>query len=438
MQHMIAPDDSAGCSTAAGADRNRTRPADPPERWRFLGLLSVVQLLGMSVWFTASAIAPLLQDLWSLSPAEVGWLTMSVQLGFVAGTATAAILNLADLVPAPRYVAASALLAAGANGAIALLPGFEATLALRFLTGFALAGVYPPAMKMIATWFRAGRGVAIGTVVGALTVGKALPYLAGGLEGWSVQAVVLAASAGAILAALLVLAGYRDGPFSFARRPFDWGLVTVVLRHRRTRLAVVGYLGHMWELYAMWAAIAAFFFAFFDRVGLAGPTLAAAVGATAFAVIAIGGLGAVAAGVAADRWGRERVAMAAMIASGTCALALGWLWTAPAPIVVGVALIWGFTIVADSAQFSALVTECAPAHAVGTALTLQTSLGFALTAVSIWLVVEMADAFGWGVAFSALAVGPWLGVVAMVRLRRDRAKPQVVAGSAKPLSQNGN
>jgi sugar phosphate permease len=387
-----------------------------------LALLSIVQLLGMSVWFTASASLPGSRTSGALSPAEVGWLTMSVQLGFVAGTATAAILNLADLVPAPRYVAASALLAAGANGAIALVPGFEATLALRFLTGFALAGVYPPAMKMIATWFRAGRGVAIGTVVGALTVGKALPYLAGGLEGWSVQAVVLAASAGALLAALLVLAGYRDGPFPSRGVRSTGVLSDSCCGTARTRLAVAGYLGHMWELYAMWAAIAAFFlFAFFGPLGLAGP--AAAAGRN---------------GLRRDRHrrrsGRSRRGRRRSLGTrergdeprcsraAACALAHRLAGRRPRRVVVALALVWGFTIVADSAQFSALVTECAPAHAVGTALTLQTSLGFALTAVSIWLTVIVASRFGWGIAFNLLAVGPLLGVVAMARLRRVRGQ----------------
>jgi MFS family permease len=387
-----------------------------------LALLSIVQLLGMSVWFTASAVAPRLADAWALSPTEAGWLTMAVQLGFVVGTATAAVLNLADLVPAARYVAGAAVIAAAANGGLAFVDALPGAVILRFLTGFALAGVYPPAMKMIATWFRAGRGVAIGTLVGALTVGKALPYLLSGIEAWSVQAVVLTASAAALLAAVLVIAAYREGPYPFARRPFDWGLVGLVLRHRETRLAIAGYLGHMWELYAMWATVAAFFLFRFHRAGFDGASLAAAAGTTAFAVIAAGGAGAVLAGVAADRWGRENVAMSAMLVSGGCALVIGWLADAPLWVVVALALVWGVTIVADSAQFSALVTELAPAHAVGTALTFQTSLGFALTAVSIWLTVIVAGRFGWGVAFSLLAVGPLLGVVAMARLRRVRGQ----------------
>ena len=382
-----------------------------------LALLGTAELLGMSLWFTASAVAPQLQAEWGLTTQQAAWLTTVVQLGFVAGTAVAAVLNLADIVPARPYFAVSALLAAGANALVVAAPGFEAALGLRFLTGFLLAGVYPPAMKMIATWFVSARGLAIGTIVGALTLGKATPYLLRALEASDVAPVVLLASAGAVGAALLVAFGYRDGPYEFARRPFSWRLVRTVLAHRPTRLAIGGYLGHMWELYAGWATLSAFFVYFFARKGLAGAELIAAAGMTAFAAIGAGALGCVVAGAWADRWGRENVAGWAMLVSGACALSLGWLVDLPAGIVVALALVWGFSIVADSAQFSALVTETAPPHAVGTALTLQTSLGFALTALSIWLTVAVAERFGWGPAFSMLAVGPAFGILAMLRLK---------------------
>jgi MFS family permease len=374
----------------------------------------------MSLWFTASAVAPQLRELWRLSAAQTGWLTTVVQLGFVAGTAAAATLNLADVLPLRRYFAVSALLGAAANALLVVVPGYGAALVLRFATGFFLAGVYPPAMKMIATWFRAGRGLAIGVLVGALTVGKATPYLLHAFEAVSLSGVVLTASAGALLGAAAVALAYRDGPFAFDRRPFSWGLVATVLRHQPTRLATFGYLGHMWELYAMWALVAVFFHqvaaAHSDLVSRA--TLIS--GIASFLVIAAGGAGAIWAGRLADRVGRERVTIWMMAISGSCALVFGWLAAAPLPLLLALGLLWGFTVVADSAQFSAVVTEVAPPHAVGTALTLQTSLGFALTAVSIWLAVEVSSRVGWGPAFSLLAVGPALGIVAMLRLRRVR------------------
>jgi len=380
-------------------------------------MLSVAVLLAMSPWFTASAAGDTFRVALGLTGGQVAWLTGAVQVGFVAGTLLAAILNLADIVPSRTYFAVCALLAAGANGLLLLPSGFEALLVLRFFTGFFLAGVYPPAMKMVATWFRSGRGMAIGTVVGALTVGKAAPFLLRAGAGDALEGVVLGASLAAVAGGLLVMALYRDGPAPFPRRPFRWGLVATVIRHRETRLATWGYLGHMWELYAVWSSIGLFFAAH-----LAGrvPDPAAGAGFLAFWVIAVGGLGAVGAGLLADRVGRERVAAGALLVSGTMALTLGWLVGAPTWLVLPLALIWGITVVADSAQFSALVTEVVPPHAAGTALTLQTSMGFLLTTVTIQAVPWLAETVGWGPAFALLVPGPVVGIWAMARLRAVR------------------
>ena len=378
----------------------------------------MAELLGMSAWFSASALGPQLRAAWSLDPAQVGWLTTAVQLGFVAGTAVAALLNLADIVPLRFYFAVAAVAAAASNAALLLAGGFAPALVTRFAVGFFLAGVYPPAMKMISTWYKDGRGFAIGTIVGALTVGKATPYLVHELEHAGIAPVVLAASAASAIAGLLVLAAYRDGPYAFERRPFAWDLVGAVWRERRVRLAIGGYLGHMWELYAMWTWVAAFFAA---GAGLAGRGADLA----AFGAIAVGGAGCVLGGLAADRVGRERLTIWSMAVSGSCALVIGLsAWSAPLAITVG--LLWGFAVVADSAQFSALVTELAPPHAVGTALTLQTSLGFLLTMASIQLVPHLVGVVGWRWAFVALAIGPALGIAAMRRLLSLR---QVAAGS---------
>ncbi|HSJ13949.1 MAG TPA: MFS transporter [Longimicrobiales bacterium] len=390
-------------------------------RWRILALLATAQLLGMSLWFTASATAAHFQALWQLSPAQTGGLTTVVQLGFVAGTALAALLNVADILPARLLLPASVLAAALANGLLLVAGSYEQALALRFATGLLLAGVYPPAMKMAATWFRAARGLAIGTIVGALTVGKAAPYLVHALTG-SVDPrfVVLSASAGAVLAGLLVLALYHDGPFAFPRRPFSWSLAGTVWRDRPTRLAIGGYLGHMWEVYAMWTLVSVFFFDYFALRGASRIDAGTWAGLVAFLAIAAGGAGSVLAGAWADRLGRERITIWAMLVSGACSLAIGWLTMLPAALLIGIAMVWGFAVVADSAQFSAIVTEVAPPHAVGTALTLQTSLGFLLTAGSIWLCVEVSERLGWGPAFTMLAVGPALGIWQMLLLKRER------------------
>jgi len=396
-------------------------PDADPARWRMLALLAAAELLGMSLWFAASAVSPLLATRWSLSPGETAWLTTIVQAGFVCGTATAALLNLADVVASRRLFAASALLGAGANALLLTAPGYRAALACRFATGLFLAGVYPPAMKMVSTWFRSRRGLAIGTVVGALTVGKATPYLVHALPGAGVGQVVLAASAGALAAALLVALGYREGPYPFPPRPFSWRLVAEVARERRFRLATGGYLGHMFELYSFWTWIPVFLAASAAARGTASP---AAVSLSAFGTIAVGGLGCVWGGLVADRAGRERLVTLALAASGSCALSIGALFGAPLPAVAALAWVWGFFVIADSAQFSALVTESVPAHAVGTALTVQTSLGFLLTMVSIQLVPPLAGAFGWRWAFPVLALGPVCGIAAIRRLARLARPPQ--------------
>ena len=385
-------------------------------RWRVLALLGIAELFGMSLWFSASAIAPQLRSIWGLTPAETGWLTTIVQLGFVCGTAIVALLNIADTVPAAALFSVSALLGSLANAAILAVPGYRYALLARFLTGFFLAGVYPPAMKMVSTWFREERGLAIGVIVGALTIGKATPYLVRAIPHLGVRTVVLTVSAAAILGAALVAFGYREGPFPFTTRPFSWTHVGDVVRVRRWRLATASYLGHMFELYAFWTWIPAF---------LAASLAASAGGRTraprlisllAFTTIAIGGAGAVWGGLFADKRGRERLVAVSLFVSGACCLLSGFVFGRPLWILGALAMTWGFFVIADSAQFSALVTEAVPPHAVGTALTVQTSLGFLLTMAPMQAVPILAERVGWRWGFTLLSLGPVAGIAAIRRL----------------------
>ena len=392
-----------------------------PRRWRQLVLLSFAELFGMSLWLAAAAVGPQLAARWQLSPSETGWLVTIVQLGFVLGTAFAAIFNLADVIPSRRLFAASALLGAAANAALVRAPTYESALALRLATGFALAGVYPPAMKMISTWFRSQRGLGIGTIVGALTIGKASPYLVHAFPGAGVDTVLLTVSGFAVLSAAIVTVAYTDGPYAFPSRPFSWSLVGTVVRERNWRLATGGYLGHMFELYSMWTWVPVFIAASAAAGGLAAGTRTNEVASlVSFLAIAVGGAGCVWGGLAADRHGREWLVTIAMAASGACALIIGLTFGRAFWLAAAVALVWGFFVVADSAQFSALVTESVAPHAVGTALTLQTSLGFLLTMVSIQLVPPAVAAAGWRWAFAALAAGPVFGIWAIARLSAAR------------------
>ncbi|MFV2039637.1 MAG: MFS transporter, partial [Acidimicrobiales bacterium] len=297
--------------------------------------------------------------------------------------------------------------AAIANAMVVVLDSYETALVARFMTGAFLAGVYPPALKAMAGWYRTGRGFAMGVMIGALTVGSALPHLINGLGGFDWKPTLLLASAATFAGGLVADRLGVDGPYTTAPAAFDPSQLRAILRSRRFRLASVGYFGHMWELYAMWAWIAAFYADAFGGSSTRGASL------VAFAVIASGAAGSVYAGVVSDQRSRTTAAALAMRWSGSVAVVVGFLVDAPVAIVVGVGLVWGFWVVADSAQFSTIVTEVVDPRYVGTALTLQLAAGFVLTVFTIFLVPVVRDAHGWGWAFLLLAPGPLLGMWAM-------------------------
>ncbi|HVG30568.1 MAG TPA: MFS transporter [Pyrinomonadaceae bacterium] len=403
--------------------RQSANEGDAPEggrvlggaRWRALVLLAVAELCGMSLWFSASAVVPALVSEWRLTGAGASWLTLAVQLGFVAGTLMSALLNLPDVLRARRLFAVSAFAAALANAAFALFAGgLASAVALRFLTGLFLAGVYPPGMKIMATWFRRGRGMALGVLVGALTLGKASPYLvnAVGSRDWRVN--LLGLSALAVVGGLVVLLFVADGPFALPPAAFDFGQVRHIFRNRGVRLANFGYFGHMWELYAMWTWTPALLRASFAARG-AEPSLAET---GSFLVIGAGAIGCVAAGLMADRVGRTLVTSWAMALSGACCLFVGLLFEASPAVLLVLMCVWGATVVADSAQFSSCVTELGDPQYLGTALTIQTCLGFLLTLGSIHLIPVLVAHVGWRYAFAALAPGPAFGIYSMLKLRR--------------------
>jgi MFS family permease len=387
-----------------------------------LTLLAAAELFGMSLWFSAAAVGGQLAVRLSITAPQASWLTPMVQLGFVFGTAAAALLNLADILPSKWYFATTAVAGSLFNAAILTTNSFALTLVLRFFTGFALAGVYPPAMKMASTWFKARRGLAIGAVVGALTVGKASPYLVHALPNAGIATVILAASGLALLAALLVGFFYEDGPYPFPPRPFSWGLVRAVVAGSEWRLATGGYLGHMFELYSFWTWIPLFIAESLVASGMPRDGHTASLSSlVAFMTIAIGGIGSIWGGLAADARGRERLVIISLVASGACSLLMPLVFGHSLLLLTPLAIAWGFFVIADSAQFSALVTESVPPHAVGTALTIQTSAGFLLTSVCTLLVYPIVDLVGWKWLFPVLALGPVFGIAMIRRLMSYRA-----------------
>ena len=387
-------------------------------RWTALILLSIALLLGMSLWFGMSAVAPQVAKEWHLSEAATAWLTLTVQIGFVIGTLGSALLNLPDVIRARHLVATCAFLGAAVNALLAwTVHSITPAIVLRLATGVFLAGVYPPAMKIIATWFKTGRGFALGVLIGALTLGKASPYLVNAVGSSSWRVNLTFASLCAIAGGLIVLL-LHDGPYALPNQPFDSSQVASVFRNRGVRLANFGYFGHMWELYAMWTWAPAMF-----RAAMT-PRLAEA---SSFVVIGSGAAGCIAAGLLADRIGRTVVASGAMAISGACCIIIGFLYGRSEYALLAIAIIWGASVVADSAQFSACVTELGDPRYIGTALTLQTCIGFLITTLTIRLLPILVNAVGWRFAFIALAPGPLLGIIAMLRLR-SLPEAKLIAG----------
>ena len=394
-------------------------------RWRALGVLAVTLVLSMSTWFSASAVLPQLQAAWDLPSTATTWLTIAVQLGFVCGALGSSLLNLADIVSPRHVILGGSIGAAGANVLLLTAGGPVLGIPLRFATGFFLAGVYPPAFKLISTWFREGRGMALGVLAGSLVVGNGVPHLVNGLGGLDLRIVVYATSALTVTGGLLAEFAVREGPFPFPKATFKPQEAGRVFANRGVRLASFGYIAHMWELYAMYAWFSAFFA---DSLVLRGISPYPAAAYATFAIFVAGGLGCWLGGLLADRWGRTKTTVLMLVISGTCAVLIGFFFGSSPWLLLCVGLVWGFAIVADSAQFSTMVTELSDQAYVGTALTLQLAAGFTITVVTIWLIPYLRELLGWTWAFALLAPGPALGILAMLRLKSLPEAERIAGG----------
>ncbi|MFL5769671.1 MAG: nitrate/nitrite transporter [Chloroflexota bacterium] len=401
-------------------------------RWRELAVVGTGILLAFAPWFSASAVSPLLAAEWHATGLDLPLLTVAVQVGFALAAIGLAVTGAADVVDGRWLFLAGAVVAATANLGFAFAATDPASsLPWRALTGAGLAAVYPIALRMIAGWFRRDRGVAIGLIIGALTVGSALPHLIralGASAGVDWHVIVAAASAVAIAGGLIVGIGHRSGPLDIGSSRFSPTIAASAFREPSVRLANLGYLGHMWELYAMWTWLPLFVAASFAASGVSDPATASA---ASFAIVAVGGIGCVVAGTLADRLGRTTLTIAAMAGSCASAVVAGLVFGAAPAVVTLVGLAWGLTVIADSAQFSAAVSELAPPGTSGSALSLQLALGFLLTAVAILAVgaLDPGDGSTWRIAFWMLAVGPVVGIAAMWRLRQRPDAPKMAHGN---------
>jgi len=382
-------------------------------------LIVVCQIAAMALWFSASAAVPSLLESGQLSTDAAAALTSAVQIGFVVGTLASAASGLADRFDSRVLFSAAALLGALFNGAL-LLSGFDHPAAplLRFATGVCMAGVYPVGMKLAAGWSTGNMGLLMGALVGAVTLGSAMPHLFYAFVsiGWEMP---VALASGCAIAAAAAIHFVALGPKHAKSISFHWTDLKALLRNKPILLAQGGYLGHMWELYAMWAWLGSFLVWALPASGLEIKLGHATISLVTFLVMAAGAIGCLLAGLLADRIGRTFTTIGALLLSGGCALLIGFSVDAGPVVVIVIAAIWGMTVVADSAQFSAAMAELAEPRLIGTVLTLQTSLGFLLTAGSIWLIGHMADAVGWRYAFIVLAIGPLLGALSMMMLRRQ-------------------
>ena len=396
-------------------------------RWGVLAILSIAIVLSLTTWFSATAITPELKREWHLSPFAISWLTIGVQIGFVCGALAASLVNLPDIVRLNWLMAVSALLAAAANATLLTAHGPVGAVAARIVTGFALAGVYPPALKVVSTWFNRDRGIALGAVVGALTIGSSMPHLFRSLSAavdWRfvVKISTLATSVGGVLLWLFA----SEGPYPFGRAIFDPRQAGAVFRDRDLLLANLGYFGHMWELYAMWAWLLVYVN---EALGAQHVWLLGRASFLTFVTIGTGAFGCLLGGILSDRIGRTATTAGMMIASGACALAIGFAFGGPSWLFIMILVIWGVSVIGDSAQFSAMITELADQRFVGTALSVQLGLGFALTVLAIWLVPRMAGFLGsWRWTFLMLVPGPSIGASAMLLLRRSPGSARLAKG----------
>ncbi|MGY8986127.1 MAG: MFS transporter [Sphingomonadales bacterium] len=400
-------------------------------KWGSITLISIAQVLSLSLWFSATATIPSLQQNFEISSIQTSFLSSFVTIGFIIGTIISALFGLADLFPPKKFFIISTIFASLINICFLFVdPSGPIALLIRFLTGVSIAGIYPIGIKMVVTWTKGDTGFLVGLLVGALTLGSATPHLINGLGGLNWEFTIKATTLAALLSAPIIYIS-KLGPEITKAPPFNPKAFLGFWRNKPLRLANFGYFGHMWELYAMWIWIGSFMFSHYQIIWPGDiKTSYLMAGLTTFLIIGSGSLGCLLGGYFADKHGRTIITMGAMLISGTCALTIGFFFGGNPIFLFIVALVWGISIVADSAQFSSAVVELSEPEWRGTMLTIQTCVGFSITLISIHIIPIMVNWVGWSFAFMILAPGAYLGVWAMYSLRKH-PKSNLLANGKK-------
>ncbi len=382
-----------------------------------LPLIVLSQFAGTSLWFVGNAILPDIQRSFNHQANAAGAITSVVQLGFIAGTLIFAIFSIADRITSTKVFFVSSILAALSNVSIIWFAKNIAGLyALRFLTGFFLAGIYPVGMKIASDWYEKNLGKALGFLVGALVFGTAFPYLLrSSLYALPWRHVLMYTSAFALTGGLLVLLFVGEGPHRKPAPRFQFSVLFQVFRSADFRAAAFGYFGHMWELYALWAFLP-YIFSFYNSTS--GETMN--VPLWSFIIIAAGGVGCLVGGYISQKAGSSRVAFYALLTSGLCSLCSFAFVHLPIVLFIPAVILWGVTVAADSPQFSSLVAQTAVPEYRGTALTIVTCIGFAITIVSIQLITLLGNWLKIDSLFVFLAPGPLIGLLFLYRLVKER------------------